>query len=97
MEWAMLLGFAVLAAALVLLGPVRVDAAATDTGTLHEARERLLRELRDLDDDAAAGRISAEDRQKGRLAIAPELRSVTEQIRAAGETPAPARSRRDVA
>jgi len=35
----------------------------------------------------AAGRISADDRQAGRRAIAPQLRAVTEQLRDAGDLP----------
>ncbi len=97
MEWGILILFAILAAALVATGPLEFNAVGADPGALHEARERLLRELRDLDEDAAAGRISAAERQEGRLAIAPQLRLVTEQLRSAGETPSPARGRRDVA
>src|SRR5689334_11901730 len=47
-------------------------------------REQLLAELRELDDDQAAGRISVEDRLAGRRAVAPRLRAVTEALRERG-------------
>ncbi len=90
MEWAILLGLALIAAVLVVL-PARsavaraVDAPANDEVTrLAAERDRLLAELREFDDDAAAGRISADDRSAGRRALAPGLRAVTEALRALG-------------
>jgi hypothetical protein len=61
---------------------VGVEAAAQQA--LEAERSRLLEELRELDDDAAAGRISRDDRQAGRRGIAPRLRAVTEALRARG-------------
>ena len=63
--------------------PAPVDPA----DALAEERDVLLAELRDLDDDAASGRIAAEDRQAGRRAVAPRLRELTEALRAAGVAP----------
>ena len=60
---------------------------ASDAGDpldLIEERARLLAELRELDDDAASGRISAAERLSGRRALAPRLRAVTEALRATG-------------
>jgi hypothetical protein len=85
MEWAVLILFGIVATALIGMGPLEVSPAVADPGPLREQRDRLLRELRDLDDDAAAGRISATDRHEGRLAIAPELRLVTERLRELGD------------
>ena len=98
MEWALLLLFALLAAALV--GLPRASAGAPEGVValegLREERQLLLAELRDLDEDAAAGRISSADRVDGRRALAPRLRTVTARLRAAsverdraGESPAP--------
>ena len=55
--------------------------AATD---LIEEHRRLLAELRELDDDAASGRISAAERRSGRQALAPRLRAVSAALHAAG-------------
>ena len=88
MEWIVLVAFALVAAALVAM-PARGSASAAprdDTATLIEERRTLLAELRELDEDAAAGRISADDRQSGRRALAPRLRAVTEALRARGES-----------
>ena len=49
---------------------------------LYARRDEILQALRDLDDDAAAGRIAAEDRAAGRSALGPALRDVTERLRA---------------
>jgi len=93
MEWVVLVVLALIAAALIAL-PRRGahDAAADDaaadaeleSSALIDERRLLLAELRELDEDAAAGRISAEDRQAGRRALAPRLRAVTELLRGAG-------------
>ena len=60
-----------------------LDAPALDT--LREERARLLADLRELDDDAASGRISAAERLSGRRALAPRLRTLTEALRAEGD------------
>lgn len=87
MEWAVLLGFALVAAALVLLPrgvlPTPRDAEAVESA-LREERRRLLDELVEIDEDVAAGRIAAEDRTVARRAIAPRLREVTEALQARG-------------
>ena len=59
--------------------------AARSPGALREERERLLAELRELDEDAASGRISDFERLAGRRALAPQLRAVTEALRSAGD------------
>ena len=88
MEWVLLVAFALAAASMVAL-PLRTSAepSANDNGSSAAERTRLLAELRELDDDMAAGRISADDRQAGRRAIAPQLRAATEQLREAGDLP----------
>ena len=87
MEWLVLVLFAGLAAA-VIGGPLlRGREAAPDGGDeapLVEERRTLLAELRELDDDAASGRISPDERRDGRRALAPRLRAVTEALRDAG-------------
>lgn len=87
MEWAVLVGLALLAAALVGLprGEAATPRAAAEAeATLREERRRLLDELAEIDDDAVAGRISAEDRAAARRAIAPRLRAATEALQARG-------------
>jgi len=88
MEWLVLVVLVLLAA--VLIGLPRyasTDRAARfeqEQAALMEERRLLLAELRELDEDAAAGRISNEDRLAGRRAVAPRLRAVTEILHAAG-------------
>ena len=83
MEWLVLALFA--AAAAVPIGlPLRRGAPAPPPpsgGGPREERARLLAELRELDDDAASGRISADERLSGRRALAPRLRAATEALR----------------
>ena len=93
MEWLVLALLAALAAA-PIAAPLRRGgggATAPDGATGLEAlaaeRRTLLAELRELDDDAAAGRISAADRLAGRRALAPRLRAAVEALRAAGAGP----------
>lgn len=82
MEFAVLLLFTLLAAALVALpgGGDPIAAEAERIRLLRAERETLLTELRELDEDAAAGRISAADRAAGRRELAPRLRAVTEAL-----------------
>ena len=90
MEWLVLTLFAALAALLIGLPLWRGQAlvpAAPPPHALREERERLLAELRELDDDAASGRVSSGERLAGRRALAPRLRAVTEGLRAAGDDP----------
>ena len=89
MEWLVLVLFAALAA-LLIGAPLRraaVTPAADTPGAeaLREERARLLADLRELDDDAASGRISAAERLSGRRALAPRLRALTEALRAEGD------------
>ena len=89
MEWLVLVLFAALAALLIGLPLRRTTAAAVAEspalGALREERARLLSDLRELDDDAASGRISAAERLSGRRALAPRLRALTEALRAEGD------------
>ncbi|MSQ36345.1 MAG: hypothetical protein EXR63_04285 [Dehalococcoidia bacterium] len=98
MEWALLVTLAI-AAALAIAGPAlrgraraavgaSIDAAGA-ADELRAERARLLAELRELDDDARNGRIAAADRALGRRALGPQLRAVTEALRAAGWEPRP--------
>lgn len=84
-EWAVLALFAIAASGFIVR-PRRGDAldAHTDgeAGELTGERDNLLLVLRELDEDASAGRISAADRLEGRRAIGPRLREVTEALRA---------------
>jgi hypothetical protein len=88
MEWLVLVLLALLAAVLIALPrhAANNDAgdAELDQAALVEERRLLLAELRELDEDAAAGRISGEDRLAGRRALAPRLREVTELLQRAG-------------
>lgn len=87
MEWLVLVALALLAATLIAL-PLRASRVPTSADLSEEAlieeRRLLLSELRELDEDAAAGRISSDDRLTGRRALAPRLREVTEALQRAG-------------
>ena len=89
MEWLVLVLFAALAALLIGFPLQRTPAGmaleAPALDTLREERARLLSDLRELDDDAASGRISAAERLSGRRALAPRLRALTEALRAEGD------------
>jgi hypothetical protein len=94
MEWMLLLLFTLVAAAVIGLpwapwSDADAEPAEASVATRSEERRRLLAELRDLNDDAAAGRISAQDRREGRRALAPRLRAVTEALRAAAAEAGP--------
>ena len=78
MEWLVLVLFAGLAAAVIGAPLLRERGTALDGGDgseLVEERRTLLAELRELDDDAASGRISADERRDGRRARAPRRRA----------------------
>ena len=89
MEWLVLVLFAALAALLIRAplrrAPAGPPAEAPALEALREERARLLAELRELDDDAASGRISAAERLSGRRALGPRLRELTEALRAEGD------------
>ena len=88
MEWAVVVALALAAAALIALPGRRASedfpTAVDPADAILEERRALLAELRDLDEDAAAGRISPADRQAGRRALAPRLRALSEALRATG-------------
>ena len=87
MAFLVVLAFAAVAAALVLL-PRGGDLFAEESERirlLRAERERLLGEITELDEDASSGRISADDRALGRRELAPRLRAVTEALAEAGE------------
>ncbi len=91
MEWAVLLAVVLLTAVYVALPRRHAgDAPETPIDELRRLHRELRDELRELDADAAGGRISAQDRQAGRSAVGPRLRAVTEALRERGETPGPA-------
>lgn len=85
MEWAVLAVFALVVSAFIVW-PRGSDGLTDSTdGEAEEIageRDSLLLALRELDEDAAAGRISAADRVEGRRALGPRLREVTEALRA---------------
>lgn len=86
MEWlvlAVFAGVAALAIGLPWTRPVRVIGDRVEG--LRERRAGLLSELAELERDLAEGRISAADRIEGRRALAPELRAVTDALRASGD------------
>lgn len=91
MEWLVLAVVAAIAALLVGLPWTRPVESPTASAALEERRAMLLADLQELDLDLAEGRISAEDRIEGRRALAPELRAVTEQLRARGASTGAAR------
>ena len=91
MEWLTLAVVAAVAALLVGLPWTRPVEEPTASAAFEERRAMLLADLQELDLDLAEGRISAEDRLEGRRALAPELRAVTEQLRARGQSAGAAR------
>lgn len=84
MEWVVLVLLAIAATALVALPSGNTEAAAPPDEALALVleRDRLRAELREVDEDASMGRISAVDRSEGRRALAPRLRAATEALRA---------------
>ena len=87
MEWVVLVLFALAAAALIALPAASRTAIDGEQSTLRDEHARLLRQLAELDADAAAGRISPDDRTAARAEIGPRLRAVTQQLRERGELP----------
>lgn len=83
-----MLGALAVIAALYIALPRREDADAdpprgAELDDLHAQRDELVAALRDLDDDVAAGRMAAEDRQRGRHEIGARLREIIERLRVA--------------
>lgn len=89
-EW-LILALFVLASSLFIALPRRQDLSPPDRSDeeLRAERESLLLALRQLDEDAEAGRITAEDRLAGRRALGPRLREATEALRESDGTHAP--------
>lgn len=85
MEWVVLAAVAALAA-LFVAWPRRGDAdpPAVELTDLIDERQAILDELREIDEDALAGRISADDRTEARRALGQRLRTVTEALRELG-------------
>ena len=85
-EWAILAAVVALVAAYIAW-PRAVDLeplSHPDFDELRGEREDLLQELREIDDDAAAGLITPEDRATARRELGPRLRRVTEELRSQG-------------
>ncbi|MCK9487190.1 MAG: hypothetical protein M0R73_10920 [Dehalococcoidia bacterium] len=87
MEWLVLALVAAVAAAFIawprnadLLPPSRPA-----TEELRAERQALLAELREIEEDTLAGRITTDDRLAARRALGPRLRQVTEALRDLGE------------
>lgn len=89
MEWLVLAAIAV-ATALFVAWPRRTDDAPpiVEVEDLRAERGDILAELREVDEDALAGRITAEDRAEARRSLGGRLRRVTEALRDLGEEPA---------
>jgi len=86
MEWLVL--FVVAAAVAAFIAWPRagdtVISARPDIDELLAQRETLLLELREIDEDTLAGRISDDDRLSARRELGPRLRRVTEALREYG-------------
>lgn len=83
MEWIIFAALTVCACALVAWLPLAAPPSPESDAraALERDHAALLAELAELDDDAATGRITADDRQAGRRAIAPRLRAVAASLR----------------
>jgi len=86
MEWVVLAAVAALVA-LFVAWPRRGDAdpPPVEVSDLLGERQAIIDELREVDEDALAGRISADDRVEARRALGQRLRAVTEALREYGE------------
>lgn len=86
MEWVVLVLVALGTGVFIALprrSDTSADVAGNDVIELAAERDSLLLALRELDEDAAAGRITASDRLDGRRSLGPRLREVTEALREA--------------
>ncbi len=90
MEWVVLAAVAALVA-LFVAWPRRSDAdpVSVEVADLRDERSAILAELREVDEDALAGRITAEDRVDARRQLGQRLRAVTDALRDLGEVPEP--------
>jgi len=86
MEWVVLAVVAALVA-LFVAWPRRGDSDPVPVAVadLRDERTAILAELREIDEDALAGRITADDRLEARRQLGQRLRSVTESLRDLGE------------
>lgn len=91
MEWVVLAVVAALVA-LFVAWPRRGDAdpPTVEAADLYAEREAILAELREVEEDALAGRIAADDRVEARRVLGRRLRAVTEALRDLGEPLEPA-------
>lgn len=86
-EWLVFAAVAALTAAFIAWPRSQdsVRAARPEAEELRAERRAILAELREIDDDALAGRIATDDRAEARRALAPQLRRVTEALHELGE------------
>ena len=88
MEWLVFLLVATVVAAFIAWPRADDDAPSPlDMGELSAEREAILAELREVDDDALAGRITADDRRESRRQLGARLLRVTEALRDLGIDP----------
>lgn len=90
MEWVVLILFALVSALLVLLPfwpSIGMSVVGSDVEELREHHQLLLSELKELDEYMETGRISFDDRQDGRRALAPRLRAISEAMGKVGAVP----------
>ncbi len=91
MEWLVLMLVAAVAAAFIAW-PRRADRLPPSRPGVEELqaeRRAILAELREIEEDTLAGRITAEGRLEARRALGPRLRRVTEALRNLGEPAGP--------
>ncbi len=88
MEWLLLAAIVLATAAFVARG-LRApgEEPAEPPGSAREALEERRLLLAEIDAEAAAGRLSAEERRERRRALAPRLLAATEELRASGWLP----------